>query len=707
MRMTASLGAALGLSGVLALSAVAAGPLRIETISNDPGRVSGGDVLVKVQAPEDVPLNAIAITRNGEAVTREFHAEPKEHALVGLVTGLREGHNTLSAGARGVGAAEITVTNHPAQGPIFSGPHQQPFICGTAEFKLPDGRLLGPAKDHNCAADTVVTYVYRSRTDQTMKPLPAVKKLPPDADVTTTSTGAKVPYVVRVETGTINRAIYQFAVLHNPISEREPAPWNTPAAWNRRLLYTFGGGCTGGWYRQGSTLADISKGDMVAKGYVEAVATLNVFGINCQDLTAAETMMMVKERVVEALGEPAFTFGRGGSGGSYQQLQIADNYPGLLDGIIPSATFPDVLETTQFLVDIQLLDRYFRKEGAGMNDQQKQAISGVGNLKTIAGTAASAGRINASAFCPKELPVEQRYHPERNPHGTRCDIFDHTVNVYGRDPATGFARRAIDNTGVQYGLQALKDRKLSVDEFLNLNEKIGGYDNDGNMVPQRSAGNLDAIRAAYQTGRMTYGGNGLARVPIIDVRSYLDMRRGGDVHLKYHTFALHERLRAANGSTANKVILVAPESGAIPEQVTAFAIAKMDEWLTTLYPQGVRANPERDRLTISQIEAAKPKDLVDACTAPNGEYIVETQVFSGGRCNQHFPTYPAPRMLAGGPAANNVLKCQLRTPDWNEYGVPFSRQQRERMQKIFPQGVCDWKLPGVEQQKPVGTWLRF
>ena len=50
----------------------------------------------------------------------------------------------------------------------------------------------------------------------------------------------------------------------------------------------------------------------------------------------------------------------GGSGGSYQQIQIADGYPGLLDGIIPSATFPDVLATTQFLDSSRsMLDNYF------------------------------------------------------------------------------------------------------------------------------------------------------------------------------------------------------------------------------------------------------------------------------------------------------------------------------------------------------------
>ena len=29
------------------------------------------------------------------------------------------------------------------------------------------------------------------------------------------------------------------------------------AGWNRRLIYTFGGGCTGGWYRQGPSTGGV------------------------------------------------------------------------------------------------------------------------------------------------------------------------------------------------------------------------------------------------------------------------------------------------------------------------------------------------------------------------------------------------------------------------------------------------------------------
>ena len=108
------------------------------------------------------------------------------------------------------------------------------------------------------------------------------------------------------------------------------------------MIYTFGGGCAGGWYHQGTGTGGVDDDAMLREGYAVASASLNVFGNNCNDLLAAETMMMVKEHFIETYGPPRFTIGWGCSGGSYQAHQIGDNYPGLLDGIIVGCSFPDV-----------------------------------------------------------------------------------------------------------------------------------------------------------------------------------------------------------------------------------------------------------------------------------------------------------------------------------------------------------------------------
>jgi hypothetical protein len=719
IRVHAAVFAAVLLTVGLRLTAapVARSTFQISSLSNRPDKISGGDVLVRIEVPESVPLNQAAVKLNGTDVTAMFRADAPEHALVGLVKGLKIGENHLDVSGGKAPAAHLTLTNHSSSGPIFSGPQEQPFICETDKFRLPDGSMLGAPLDANCSAKTVVNYVYKSTEPAAapaggrgaggragraaFKPLPSLTALPADVAYTTTSTGRKVPYVVRVETGTVNRAIYQIAILHDPSSQPEPSPYAPPPAWNQRLVYTFGGGCTGGWYKQGTSLGlagGLIDDATMGKGYAEASATLNVFGNNCSDLLAAETMMMVKERFIEAYGKPAFTMSEGGSGGSYQQLQISDNYPGLLDGIIPSLTFPDVMATVQILTDLQLLNNYFTKHADALTDSQKLAIAGVAELQNVKVAAGQAGRVNPMVFCPPELPQPLRYDPEKNRTGARCDVFDHTINVYGRDPESGFARRPLDNTGVQYGLTALNAGKINVEQFLDLNEKVGGYDNDGNMIATRATADSQALRAAYRTGRITNGGGGLAAVPIIDVRNYRDQTEPGDFHLKFHSFSLRERLRRANGSIANEVMLTSAIGNA---GVSEYALAKMDEWVTKL-----QADPSSGK-PMEKIERSKPADLVDSCYAADGKRIIETQTFSGGQCNGMYPAFPSPRMVAGGPPSNDVLKCKLKPIDFKDYSIAFTDAQKSRLAAIYPAGVCNFSVPGVEQQPLAGSWLTF
>jgi len=202
--------------------------VQIAVLSGRPDMVSGGDALVQISAPPEVPLNQLIVKRNSRDVTAAFQPSLAGHALAGLVTGLRLGENTLQvfSGGKSDGkpVAQIVLKDYPISGPIFSGPHEQPFLCQTQEFELPDGASLGPSLYADCSVRPVVTYVYKSTqksapADQApgaMKPLPSLSSMPSDVAWTTTTTGEKVPYIVRVETGTINRAIYQFALLHDP-----------------------------------------------------------------------------------------------------------------------------------------------------------------------------------------------------------------------------------------------------------------------------------------------------------------------------------------------------------------------------------------------------------------------------------------------------------------------------------------------------------
>ena len=123
------------------------------------------------------------------------------------------------------------------------------------------------------------------------------------------------------------------------------------------------------------------------------------------------------------------------------------------------------------------------------------------------------------------------------------------------DPKTGFARRPLDNVGIQYGLAALNAGRSSAQQFLDLNEKIGGFDIDGNIVAARTVADPAAIRVAYRTGRMTWRRRGMATSPILDYRAYLDDVAGGDIHLRYHSFSTRERLQKANGIPTTSVML--------------------------------------------------------------------------------------------------------------------------------------------------------
>ena len=685
------------LLSLLATAGWAAG-VKITTISNRPDMLSGGDALIGIDLPEQTAI----IKLNGDDISYAFKSGAAAHNLTGLVTGLRPGRNSVQVflARDAQPAAELELTNHSINGPVFSGPQEQPFICQTDKFKLPDGTFLGAPLDANCSVKTVVQYVYRSTENDAVKVLPWGNSLPSDVAATTTSLGRTVPYVVRIETGTINRAIYQIAVLHDPVAEPVISALTPSKAWNNRLLYSFGGGCPGGWNKQGTTLGTSAVNDaIVGKGYASASSTLNVFGNNCQDITAAETMMMVKEHFIESYGAPIFTFGRGGSGGSYQQIQIAGNYPGLLDGIIPSATFPDVQATIQFLADIQLLDRYYSQSPDALTEEHKRAVAGVGTINSVAGTAGGAKRIQATGGCPAELPKAQRYDPETNRGGARCNVYDHAINAYGRDPETGFARRPIDNIGVQYGLATLNEGVISVGQFLALNEGIGGHDNDGNMVASRARADPLALRAAYETGRITSGGAGLQNVPIIDARGYQDLAPGGNVHLKYHSFSFRERLLRANGSLSNEVLLVTGERS--PRGFESYLFEKMDAWLTN-----VSGDKSGDPIP-EKIARSKPADLVDSCYTASGERVMETQTFAGGECNKLYPAYPPPRAIAGGPVTNDILKCELKPVNFSDYRAEFGEDEKARLRTIFPDGVCDWSKPGVEQRPLLRTWLSY
>jgi hypothetical protein len=684
--------------------AAAAQAIQLRVVSNPrPELVSGGDVLVSVTLPAGAQASSVRLTLNGADVTGSLRADSAGRTMAALVKGLVDGSNALAATA-GNANGKLTVVNHPSAGPIISGPHEQPFVCETDKFKLMAGGVAGKALDTNCSIATRVDYVYKSTAGGDLKALPDPKALPADVAMTTTSLGQQVPFVVRVETGTINRGVYEIAMLFNPARDAQPDFMTRSSGWNGRLIYTFGGGCAGGWYKQGTGTGGVDDEVMLQRGYAVASSSLNVMGNDCAELLAAETMMMTKEHFIEAYGAPKATIGWGGSGASYQQHQIADGYPGLLDGIMPLRSFPDMEFGTAVMVsDARLLANYFDRLAApvAFTPEQQRQVAGLGQLATLKTNSLNPGRITVGEYC--SVPEAQRYDAVKNPAGARCDIYDHAVNVWGKDPKTGFARRPLDNVGIQYGLGMLNAGVITKEQFLDLNEKIGGYDNDGKMVASRTIGDPGAIRIAYRMGRMTWGGGGLATTPIIDYRAYLDDAMGGNVHLRYHSFSLGERLMKANGYTDNRVMLTDDRrwGDSMRAPVQQQALAQMDQWLTKI------ADDTSKDSAIVKLRRAKPADLVDACWTRDDhpQKIVEQQMPGATRCNALYPPNSFPRGIAGSPLAADVIKCQLKPVSASDYKVvTFTADEMARLKQIFAGGVCDWSKPGVEQQPMAGTW---
>ncbi len=694
--------------------------LRIESVSTRPYLVTGGDVLLRIRAGDDLDLSEVRVSANGEDVTGEFSRSAQGGPLIGLVQGLRMGHNEIEARVPGSEAtATLELTNYPISGPIISGPHEMPYLCQTEEFTTAAGETLGPALDESCSVETRVEHVYLSELDGEFKAYGGSRAgaRPADMAEATTLDGETVPFIVRVQTGTINRAIYQSAMLHDP-ADPTPDPWTRSRGWNGKLVYTHGGGCRSGWFQQGRSTGTILNEGLLEMGYGVTSASLNVFGQNCNDLLASETHIMVKERFVESYGEPIYSIATGSSGGSYQSHQTADNYPDVFDGIIVSSSFPDVTSATIFtLADARLLSFYFTEVAPGdFTENEQRLISGFGSWGSIPNLSRGAARIDAtfSANASEEeqgaevsLPeLEPLRYSSSQPDGIRATVYDHTVNVYGVDPSTEFAARPLDNFGVQYGLDVLNSGQLTKAQFLALNRDVGGYDADLDHVPERHRADPTAARRALDTGRILYGGAGLATTPVIDFRDYRDHREGGDIHMIVHQFSTRARLAAANGHTDNHVMNVGGRWGFTEEEPDQGVLFRqMDRWLTA-----IQADDESGRLS-EKVVRAKPADLVDNCWDTRGQgrvNVTEPLAYDGaGVCNDIYPVYATARHVAGAPLANNIVSCHLKPLDPAGYEVGFSGEEWDALEAIFPDGVCDWTRGDLHGEGYQGTWLSF
>ena len=658
----------------------------LNVLSNRADLISGGDALVQVVLPGRVDPSTVRVSVDGRDVTSAF-AVRANGSYEGVVTGLANGANDLMATMRNGPTVHLTVTNHPSGGPIFAGAQVQPWICKTvAGFPVPTNA--------QCDGAPLITFQYMDAVSHTFKPYTAAV---PAASVamTTTDRGVSVPYIVRVERGAMDRGLYDVAVLANPAGSW--APWASQPGWNHKVLYQFGGG-TAPWHTNGAPSSDLI--DLaLSRGFLVANNNLNIRGNNANDVVSAEALMMLKEHIAERYGSIRYTIGVGCSGGSIQQYLIAADYPGLLDGIQPNCSFQDSWTTANEVNDCHLLLHYFATH-SGYSTAQQASVMGTHSTGVCAAWDASfapVGIPSRAANC--NLPGADAavvYNPSTNPTGVRCTVQDYQSAIWGTRPSDGFARSPYANVGLQYGLAALNAGTITPEQFVALNEGVGGTDIDLNFTAARTAPDLVAQAIAHRTGQVTQGTQ-LANVPIIDLRGSEHLFN--DIHTDYHSYVMRARLDAANGGHGNQLIWT--WEGAIfnivpPAPVALKSFLTMDAWLATI------ESDQRDVPLSQKVLDDKPSTATDECFM--GATLTEST--DAGACAAAFPYFADARLVAGSPWTDNSTQCSLQPLGRASYSVAFTDAQWARLEAAFPDGVCDWSSAPVGFQPSV-PWLSF
>lgn len=694
---------------------------QIKVLSNRADLISGGDALVEVVLPTGVNAAAVKMDMDGRDVTSAFALRPNGRYM-GLLTGLAEKPNVLSARMPNGGGARITITNYPNGGPIFAGPQIQPWPC------------LEGATDTQCNRPVSYEYFYKSSTPAlpcaqagvppscgNFKPYDP-QSPPTDVAMTTTDQGKTVPYIVRVENGTQDRGQYLMAVLFDPAQDWQP--WAPQPGWNGKIYNVGGSGC-GSHHGESEAPPEVMNDDVLSRGFMVWSTALSHNTLNCNLVVQAESMMMAKERIVEAYGPIRYSIGSGCSGGSIKQQQAANAYPGIFDGILPGCSFPDTWSTMQEVSDCGLLLSYWLSPqrwapGVVWTETQQAATAGHPTVSICAswvatflnvmnpGRAASNETLaqftleSIAAGDPRpatdprscNIPDDQIYDAETNPEGVRCGFSDYMPSILGLRPperwgavekalGRGFANRPLDNVGVQYGLDALRDGLISIPQFIDLNAHIGSYDIDLVRQPGRLEADPDALTVAYRGGLINQGSN--TTLPIIDIRQW----DPAEIHHDYRSYVMRARLDRAHGHHDNQAIWTGATSDAgYAPALQSHALTVMDQWLAAIEAD------QSDLPYAQKVVKHKPAEARDRCTGPNNIEVPDQSL-----CPLLYPYYVSPRIIAGQPFTDDVVKCQLKpllTSDFSP--LSFTEPQWAQLKEIFPQGVCDYSKPGVEQQ---------
>lgn len=734
---------------IFALSTLLSGcddkTFQISVLSSDKDQVTGGNARIEVSIPSYLTGDDVEITLNDEDVKSSFSLNADGTAFNGVVSGLNLGENNLEVSVTGDKAEfltkAITLTNHPLSGPIFSGPQQQPFYCYQDE--LTDVGL-GQA-DENCMTPKVVSFLYLTTEGSWSEYTPGMER-PENMATTVTTDGNEVDFIVRWERGTLNRFIYSISMLSSASQSLESPDLNS---WNKKLLFYFQGG-VGVGHKQGefsSRRALFTEG--LKRGYAVAYSTGTATTTHYNLQVSGETALMLKEQFIKEYALPKYSVAVGQSGGAVQQYMFAQNHKGLLDGIIPALSYPDMVTQTTAAADCSLIERWIDFEIMADADSKwtdwtkRTLLEGFNASNDISNQLFEYGLThpnlpNGSSECSQTWNglVPLVFNPywgtvdgvsDEDQVNTEWTHFADAINVYGVNE-DGYANRTWDNVGVQYGLGALTNGDITPEEFLDLNFNAGTLKQEADMIQEgcpfltdlcfaidpsqsiwpeqvdpwsarnmvlsngeapapRATADEGAIQNAIDGGLVNYGD---IQIPTIDVR--VDLERVLNMHNTKQSFATRQRMLNFDGDASNQLIwFVNPTAEGRYFDPTPYALDVMDEWL-----ENVQANPE---LTVVE---NRPAEARDACFAGDETLTASgDDVWNGildttqekGACAQVHTIYGNPRMVAGDSIAGDVFKCELQPVKTAiENGVYGewnpSEDEVAQLNAIFPEGVC-------------------
>jgi hypothetical protein len=281
------------------------------------------------------------------------------------------------------------------------------------------------------------------------------------------------------------------------------------------------------------------------------------------------------------------------------------------------------------------------------------------------------------------------------------------VSIWGKADDKFRARETRDNVGIQYGLKALQAGQITPEEFVTLNEIVGGIDKDANFQAGRSVGDADALELAYRAG-LVMSGQHVAKTAVIDMRGWDDSLLVSNrppaapagtvfgIHYQWRSFGIRDRLDKEFGDHGNQVMWRFARTGLIPSAAMAGdAFLTMDQWLTNL-----KSDTSVTSLA-TKVRNAKPASAFDYCLLTN-DTTQSVKVTDQATCDADafLKPHSSPRQVAGGPRSEEILKCRTKPISPADYlPAVLSPAQLGRLAAVFfPDGVCDWAAGGVGQQ---------